>query len=211
MAVVNSFAKFYSASYPATSDVLATAPVYGDAINVLQGTNSGGGACTGYPATTDVLVGITYGDSSQFTGTLDPDSGMPDESKVRSGIVYGSTSQFTGNSQLPVISVVLAGTGYGSNGTEYVGTLQSSGSPVPVYPPVEDVLTGVEFGNVGDVPMVGVFNHADPSIVKLDEQYGAYGTEYYGDLECVEPNPCDQFPPYTPPAGSDCAQGGWLN
>lgn len=208
MAVVNSFAKFYSANYPAESDVLATAPVYGDAINVLQGTSSGGG---NYPAVTEVLLGVVYGDLSQFTGTLDPDSGMPDESKVRDGIVYGSTSQFTGNSQMPVVSTVLSGIGYGSNGTEYTGTLQVSGSPVPIYPSVENVLLGVQFGNVGDVPMVGVFEHADPSIVKLDEQYGAYGTEYYGDLECVEPNPCDQFPPYEPPAGSDCAQGGWLN
>ena len=57
MAVVNSFAKFYSASYPSESDVLATAPVYGDAINVLQGTASGGGACGGYPAVADVLSG----------------------------------------------------------------------------------------------------------------------------------------------------------
>lgn len=40
MALVNSFAKFYSATYPATSDVLATAPAYGDAVNVLQGSAS---------------------------------------------------------------------------------------------------------------------------------------------------------------------------
>lgn len=124
MAVVNSFAKFWGADYPAEADVLATAPVYGDQINVLQGT-----------ATSEV---------------------------------------------------------------------------VPVYPSVENVLLDVQFGNVGDVPMVGVFEHADPSIVKLDETYGAYGTEYYGDLECVEPNPCDLFPPYDPPAGGDCAQSGWL-
>ena len=45
MAVVNSFAKFWGADYPVESDVLATAPVYGDAINVLQGTATGGGSC----------------------------------------------------------------------------------------------------------------------------------------------------------------------
>lgn len=43
MALVNSFAKFYSAVYPAEADVLATAPAYGDAANVLQGTATTGG------------------------------------------------------------------------------------------------------------------------------------------------------------------------
>ncbi len=210
MAVVNSFAKFYGATYPAEADVIATAPVYGDAINVLQGTHSGGGSCTGYPAVAEVLDGVVYGDTSQYTGTLDPDAGMPAETKVRDAVVYGSAGQFTGVSQMPVVSTVLTGIGYGANGTEYTGTLSVSGSPVPVYPSVENVLLDVQFGNVGDVPMVGVFEHADPSIVKLDETYGAYGTEYYGDLECVEPNPCDLFPPYDPPDDSECAQGGWL-
>lgn len=208
MAVVNSFAKFYGANYPAEADVLVTAPVYGDSINVLQGTATGGG---NYPAEAEVLVGIVYGNTNQFTGTLDPDAGVPAESKVRDGIVYGSTGQFTGTSQLPVISTVLSGIGYGANGTEFTGTLQTSGSPVPIYPSVEDVLVDVQFGNVGDVPMIGVYEPADPSVVKLDEQYGAYGIEYSGDLECQEPNPCDQNPPYTPPSGSPCGQTGWLN
>lgn len=45
MALVNSFAKFYSAVYPAEENVLATAPAYGDAVNVLQGVaTTGGGA-----------------------------------------------------------------------------------------------------------------------------------------------------------------------
>ena len=76
MAVVNSFAKFYSASYPSESNVLATAPVYGDAINVLQGTATGGGSCVGYPAVADVLSGTVYGDTGQYTGTLDVDAGF---------------------------------------------------------------------------------------------------------------------------------------
>lgn len=208
MAVVNSFAKFYGANYPAESDVVSTAPVYGDAINVLQGNATGGG---NYPSEAQVLDGIVYGNLNQFTGTLDPDASMPDVTKVRDGVVYGSSNQFTGVSQMPVISTVLSGIGFGANGTEYTGTLQVSGTPVPIYPSVEDVLINVQFGNVGDVPMIGVYEPAEPSVVKLDEYYGAYGTEYSGDLECVEPNPCDQYPVYTPPENNPCSQGGWLN
>lgn len=208
MAVVNSFAKFWGANYPAESDVLASAPVYGDSINVLQGSATGGG---NYPLEAQVLDGVVYGDTSQYTGTLDPDAGVPDETKVRDGVIYGSNNQFTGVSQMPVISTVLSGIGFGANGTEYVGTLQVSGTPTPIYPSVEDVLIGIEFGNLGDVPMVGVYEPAHPSVVKIDEYYGAYGSEYVGDLECVEPNPCDQYPVYTPPETNPCSQGGWLN
>ena len=192
MAVVNSFAKFYGASYPAVSDVASSAPTYGDAVNVLNGTLS---SCTGYPAESEVLDGVVFGNSSEFTGTLDIDASanLPDVSKVRSGIAYGSTSQFVGVSQSPAVSSVLQGVGYGANGTEFVGTLQVSGPITPNYPSVEDVLFGVEFGNVGDVPMVGVFERADESIVKLDEAYGAYGNEYYGQYECPDdPPPCGE-------------------
>ena len=192
MAVVNSFAKFYGASYPAISDVASSAPTYGDAVNVLNGTLS---SCTGYPAESEVLDGVVFGNSSEFTGTLDVDASanLPDVSKVRSGIAYGSTSQFVGVSQSPAVSSVLQGVGYGANGTEFVGTLQVSGPITPNYPSVEDVLLGVEFGNVGDVPMVGVFERADESIVKLDEAYGAYGNEYYGQYECPDdPPPCGE-------------------
>lgn len=207
MAVVNSFAKFWGANYPAESDVVITAPVYGDAINVLQGTATAGG---NYPAEAEVLEGTVYGNINQFTGILDPDAGIPDVSKVRDGVVFGSSGQFTGISQMPVVSTVLSGIGYGASGTEYTGTLQVTGTPVPIYPSVENVLIGVQFGSVGDVPMIGVYEPAHASVVKLDEYYGAYGTEYVGDLECIEPNPCDQYPVYTPPQGSPC-EGGWLN
>ena len=190
MAVVNSFALFAGATYPATANVLATAPVYGDAINVLTGTFSSG-TCTGYPVEPDVRTGTVYGDTSQYTGTLDPDASVPAIAKVRAGVVYGSLGQFTGVSSLPVISEVLATVGYGASSTEFVGTLAVTGSPVPVYPAVGSVLDGITFGNVGDVPMVGVFQSPSPSVVKLNEGYGAYGTEFYGSLACVEPSPCD--------------------
>jgi hypothetical protein len=94
MAVVISFAKFAGATYPAGSDVLNTAPTYGDGVNVLNGTYSPapGGGCT-YPGTDD----------------------------VREGVVYGGI--YTGVLKLPLPSQVLVGTGYGANGTEFDGTL----------------------------------------------------------------------------------------
>lgn len=93
MAVVNSFAKFAGANYPAEANVLVTAPQYGDAINVLDGTFApSGGGCT-YPGTQDVREGVTYG--GIYTGVL----------------------------ELPLPAQVLVGTGYGANGTEYDGTL----------------------------------------------------------------------------------------
>ena len=93
MAVVNSFAKFAGATYPAESNVLVTAPTYGDGINVLNGTFAPSGAGCTYPGTQDVREGVTYG-----------------------GI-------YTGLLELPLPSQVLIGTGYGANGTEYDGTL----------------------------------------------------------------------------------------
>ncbi len=95
MALQNSFASFFGAVYPAESNVLITAPVYGDAINVLNGayTPSGGGGCS-YPGTDDVREGIIYADGA-LLGVL----------------------------ELPLPSQVLVGTGYGANGTEYDGTL----------------------------------------------------------------------------------------
>jgi len=93
MAVVNSFALFAGATYPAESNVINTAPTYGDAINVLNGSlTPGGGVCT-YPGTDDVREGVVYGGS--YVGVL----------------------------RLPLPSQVLVGTGYGANGTEYDGTL----------------------------------------------------------------------------------------
>ena len=58
MALVNSFAKFYSAVYPATSNVLAAAPVYGDAANVLQGTATTGSSVDTAAIAAAVIAGI---------------------------------------------------------------------------------------------------------------------------------------------------------
>jgi len=81
MAVVNSFALFASATYPAVSDVLATAPVYGDAQNVLQGTFVPSGATI--PAVTDVRDGVAVGAG---LGVLE----LPVASQVLLGVGYGA-------------------------------------------------------------------------------------------------------------------------
>jgi hypothetical protein len=90
MALQNSFALFFGADYPATGNVINTAPTYGDSQNVLNGTLATGGgvvpsandvrfgtavgAGTGnmtLPAVAEVLLGVTFGTSgTEFTGTL---------------------------------------------------------------------------------------------------------------------------------------------
>lgn len=98
MALQNSFATFYGANYPSVSDVLNTSPVYGDAINILQGTLSTGG------------------------GTV------PSPDNVRLGIAVGAT---TGNMTLPAVADVLQGVQFGTNGTEFTGTLVQNVIPTP--------------------------------------------------------------------------------
>ena len=90
MAVTNSFATFYGASYPLESDVLQTAPTYGDSINVFNGTFVPTGAA------------------------------IPSVSDVREGVAVGAG---VGTLELPIISQVLLGVGYGANGVEFTGTL----------------------------------------------------------------------------------------
>lgn len=89
MAVINSFAKFAGATYPVESDVLATAPVYGDAQNVLQGAFVPSGATI--PAVTDVREGVAVG--SGGVGVLE----LPAVSQVLLGVGYGANGiEYTG-------------------------------------------------------------------------------------------------------------------
>ena len=182
MAVVNSFAKFCGAVYPATSDVLASAPVYGDPINVLQGTYTGG-SCTGYPAQSDVLAGVVYGDTSQYTGSLDVDltANLPTESEVISGVAFGSSSQFTGNVTQPGVSDVRIGIQYGANGNQYTGTLSTSSNVT--LPAIGEVLNGVSYGDVAS-PIVGVFVSPQISDVVSGVTYGANGSQFTGSFQC---------------------------
>lgn len=101
----------------------------------------------GLPGEDDVRLGVIYGDSNQFTGSvrepteervqlgyqygandsltgqLDADGGgYPSENDVRDGTVFGAGSELVGNYVPAEESVVKAGYSFGSNGTEYVGT-----------------------------------------------------------------------------------------
>lgn len=82
MAIINSFAVFNGANYPLESDVLDTAPTYGDSINILNGTFSAGGGGN-VPAADDVRDGIVTGSS---IGTIE----LPAASDVRDGVGYGA-------------------------------------------------------------------------------------------------------------------------
>ncbi|MFZ9077524.1 MAG: hypothetical protein ACO23H_03250 [Alphaproteobacteria bacterium] len=105
MALQNSFATFFGALYPQTGNVINTAPTYGDAINVLNGTLTTGG-----------------------TGVI------PSPDDVRSGVAVGVT---VGNLTLPLPAQVLAGVTFGTNGTQYTGTLVNNVIP---YPPASDMI-----------------------------------------------------------------------
>ena len=88
MAVTNSFATFYGASYPLESDVLQTAPTYGDSINVLNGTFVPAGATI--PAVSDVREGVAVGAG---VGILE----LPTVNQVLLGVGYGANGvEFTG-------------------------------------------------------------------------------------------------------------------
>jgi hypothetical protein len=99
MALQNSFATFFGALYPLPGNVINTAPVYGDDINVLQGTLTPGGS------------GV-----------------VPSPNDVRSGVAVGAT---VGNLTLPGVDQVLLGVQFGTNGTQYTGTLEQNVIPTP--------------------------------------------------------------------------------
>ena len=89
MALRNSFATFFGALYPSESDVLNTAPQYGDAINLLAGTASPSAGTV--PSPNDVRVGIAVGFT---TGNLT----LPTQPQVQNGVTFGSLgTEFTGS------------------------------------------------------------------------------------------------------------------
>lgn len=86
-----------------------------------------------YPSEPSVFSSAgTYGDSiNQLNGTAVPGSGggaIPVASDVRNGVPTGFT---TGNMIFPSQTVVLAGVSFGSQGTEFTGTLQMNSIPTP--------------------------------------------------------------------------------
>lgn len=96
MALQNSFATFFGAIYPAVGNVINTAPTYGDAVNVLNGTlTTGGGGVV--PSEDDVRFGTAVGTG---TGNLT----LPDVSDVLLGVTFGTNgNEFTGTLEQNVI------------------------------------------------------------------------------------------------------------
>lgn len=126
------------------------------------------------PAESEVELGVSYGaDGAEFTGTI-PTPSYPSEDDVRDGTTYGTGPIFTGNLELPVIGDVLAGVGYGTNGTEFTGSL--------ALPSEDDVRLGTVFGSFTgnlELPITGD--------VRFGTQYGANGTEFTGTLIPLSP------------------------
>lgn len=103
MALQNSFATFFGAVYPAENTVLSTAPVYGDAINVLNGTyavSGGGGTSPIYNSPAELIRQSVVMDG---LGTNPSDGGawpvfvghMPDE-PANCICVYDTTGNIDG-------------------------------------------------------------------------------------------------------------------
>lgn len=154
MAVVNSFAKFYGATYPAEGDVRQGSPTYGDAIDIRNGTLVVSGDTPNYPPESAVLEGTIYGTDGaeefsgnvhlppidkvedQYTfgpnrvliGTLQATGEVPRIEDVRAGVPVGES---VGVLELPAPSLVVEPTGYGAFGTEFVGTFNCGQSPTP--------------------------------------------------------------------------------
>jgi hypothetical protein len=71
------------------------------------------------PAETDVRDGQTYGSANQFTGSLD----LPSVNDVRDGVLYDNSTK-EGNLALPSVDDVRLTIGFGTNGTEFTGTVR---------------------------------------------------------------------------------------
>lgn len=81
------------------------------------------------PAVEDVANGVGYGtDGTELYGTLLA-GGYPSQDDVQNGVNFGASNEFVGNFQWPTEPQVLKDIGYGSNGTEFLGELES-GAPV---------------------------------------------------------------------------------
>lgn len=57
-----------------------------------------------------------------FPGFIPATADYPSEDDVRDGVTFDSGTQ-EGNLELPAEAVVKAGTGFGTNGTEFLGTM----------------------------------------------------------------------------------------
>lgn len=120
---------------------------------------------------------------------------IPDVNDVREGANYDITK--VGTIQLPGTSLVLVGTPYGSNGTEF------SGSYMPDYPADSDVRLGTVYAEgqhtgtvvipnadnvLNDIEVdhtVGNFVYPPEENIEKKFKYGANGTQFTGSLKGV--------------------------
>jgi len=121
------------------------------------------------PAETNVKTGITYGATSEYTGSYDED--YPLEINVRDGIVFGNSTK-EGNLGIPTAADVRDGVGYGANETEFEGVLD--------LPSVNDVQDSVLFDNS---TKEGNLVLPTTSQVKDGVTFGSLGTEFEGNIE----------------------------
>jgi hypothetical protein len=113
-----------------------------------------------YPAETDVLIGVEYGDGLE--GEYVPhNQDYPAETNVLAGVVYNNGA-LTGLSVLPDPTNVLSGVNVGQT----VGTYTC---PVPDYPDEADVLLGVEYDNGN---LVGSLEPGGGVVLPNDYPYG---------------------------------------
>ena len=152
----NSFATFFGAVYPAESDVLDTAPQYGDSENVLNGSYDPGGAGT-IPNPSDVRFGVEVGQTTGLAhiptpGTVllgvnvDQTLGivrLPQDYDVRLSVAFGPDDAVIGTVRVPPVEKVELGYAYDSSDS-LTGTLDpGAGGP---YPAEADVRYGVAYG-----------------------------------------------------------------
>ena len=164
---------------PVAADV-RSGTVY-DTLDSVTGTLDPG---AGYPAVNHVRDGVTFGSSSEFTGTLD----LPGINKVRAGVAFDNGTQI-GNSVQPPENKVELNTGYGSQGTEFTGALDCGATGCVGYPDENLVLVGTIYGDSSQY--VGNRTDAAQEDVRLGVQYGAQGISHTGTYDCATGDPSD--------------------
>jgi hypothetical protein len=148
---IGAYTDYIAPDFPSAANVLTT-----DTVDGVQGTYNGAsaddvrlntpiGQTNGnlvLPVTNDVVLGVEYGaNGTEYTGTRNLAADYPVEPDVFLGVEYdygnkvGTFNPYasgiqTGNLVLPTEAEVLALVGYGSNGTEFEGTLTSPDAPV---------------------------------------------------------------------------------
>lgn len=190
MALATTYAEYWGATFPTEAQV-QNAIAYTDGVTDFTGTLQVSGG--GYPAESDTRLSVIYGDSSQFTGSLN----LPDISDVRLAISFDNGQ--IGNCRVPPIDKVEAGYdfdtldsltgiltvagGYPVETDTRLGTVYGDASQFTGtldLPNVSKVRAGVEFDNT---TKVGNSVAPPEARVLLGTGYGSVGTEFTGQLD----------------------------